>query len=56
MSSKKKLAVANVSLPKGGKTQFEEVWEFDEEVQYIGMTPATLLNQMGNLRLGGSPK
>ena len=54
--SSKKLAVANGSLPKGGKTHFEEVWEFDEEIQYIGMTPATLLNQMGNLRLGGRPK
>ena len=36
-------------IPEGGKTQLAKGLEFDEEVQYIGMPPAMLLNQLGNL-------
>jgi len=47
--SDRNLAVKNRMIPQGGKTQFAKGLEFDEEVQYIGMTPAMLLNQLGNL-------
>ena len=47
--SDRNLAVNNRMIPQGGKTQFAKGLEFDEEVQYIGMTPAMLLNQLGNL-------
>ena len=47
--SDRNLAVNNRMIPEGGKTQFAKGLEFDEEVQYIGMTPAMLLNQLGNL-------
>ena len=36
-------------IPEGGKTQLAKGLDFDEEVQYIGMTTAMLLNQLGNL-------
>ena len=36
-------------IPEGGKTQFAKALEFDEEVQYIGMTPTILFNQLGYL-------
>ena len=36
-------------IPQGGKTQFAKGLEFDEEVQYVGMTSAMPLNQLGNL-------
>ena len=47
--SDRNLAVKNRMIPQGGKTQLAKGLEFDEEVQYIGMTPAMLLNQLGNL-------
>ena len=47
--SDRNLAVKNRMIPQGGKTQFAKGLEFDEEIQYIGMTPAMLLNQLGNL-------
>ena len=47
--SDRNLAVNNRMIPEGGKTQLAKGLEFDEEVQYIGMTPAMLLNQLGNL-------
>ena len=47
--SDRNLAVNNRMIPEGGKTQLAKGLDFDEEVQYIGMTPAMLLNQLGNL-------
>ena len=47
--SDRNLAVKNRMIPQGGKTQLAKGLDFDEEVQYIGMTPAMLLNQLGNL-------
>ena len=47
--SDRNLAVNNRMIPEGGKTQLAKGLEFDEEVQYIGMTPGMLLNQLGNL-------
>tara|TARA_Y100001934_G_scaffold139512_1_gene168320 strand:- start:729 stop:1196 length:468 start_codon:yes stop_codon:yes gene_type:complete len=47
--SDRNLAVKNRMIPQGGKTQLAKGLDFDEEVQYIGMTPAMLLKQLGNL-------
>ena len=47
--SDRNLAVKNRMIPQGGKTQFAKGLEFDEEVQYVGMTSAMPLNQLGNL-------
>ena len=47
--SDRNLAVKNRMIPQGGKTQLAKGLDFDEEVQYIGMTTAMLLNQLGNL-------
>ena len=47
--SDRNLAVNNRMIPEGGKTQLAKGLDFDEEVQYIGMTTAMLLNQLGNL-------
>ena len=47
--SGRNLAVKNRMIPQGGKTQFAKGLEFDEEVQYVGMTSAMPLNQLGNL-------
>ena len=47
--SDRNLALNNRMIPEGGTTQFGKGLEFDEEVQYIGMTPTILSNQSGYL-------